>query len=166
MDPFISEAIKKNVHWSGTEWLVGLFLILGVMVASVQILRRDWSGMLILHLVVLLFVFVSISLFSGRIEGYTQGVAVNFYKSLRGQDVYVNALGYKSFSHLFYFDKQPSGEDDSIERLMSDKLNRDAYFVMQLNKKDYFLERYPELEIIREKDGYVFTVKRARPLGP
>ena len=166
IDPFIREAVQRNVHWSGYEWLVGLFLILGVIVASVQILRRDWSGMLILHLVVLLFVFVSISLFSGRIEGYSQRVAIKFYKSLRGQDVYVNTLGFKSYSHLFYFDKQPSDEDDSIERLMTDQLDRDAYFVMQVNKKDIYLERYPELEVILEKDGYLFTVRRAGPTDP
>ena len=163
MDPFIREAIKRNVHWSGYEWLVGLFLILGVIVALVQILRRYWSGMLVLHLVVLLYVFFSVSLFSGRIEGYSQRVAIKFYKSLRGQDVYVNTLGFKSYSHLFYFDKQASDEDDSIERLMTDQLDRDAYFVMQLNKKDIYMERYPELEIILEKDGYVFTVRRAGP---
>jgi len=166
IDPFIEEAIKRNVHWSGYEGLIGVFLILGVIVALVQILRRYWSGMLVLHLVVLLFVFFSVSLFSGRIEGYSQRVAIKFYKSLRGQDVYVNTLGFKSYSHLFYFDKQPSDEDDSIERLMTDQLDRDAYFVMQLNKKDIYLERYPELEIILEKDGYVFTVRRAGSSDP
>ena len=146
--------------------LSGLFLILGVIVASVQILRRDWSGMLILHLVVLLFVYASISLFTGRVEGYNQRVAIKFYKSLRGQDVYVNTLGFKSYSHLFYFDKQPGEEDDSLERLMTDQLDRDAYFVMKVNKKAMFLERYPELEVLNEKDGYVFTVRRAAPIDP
>ncbi len=166
IDPFFREALQRNVHWSGYEWLVGLFLILGVIIASVQILRRDWSGMLILHLVVLVFVFVSISLFSPRIEAYSQRVAIKFYKSIRGQDVYVNTLGFKSYSHLFYFDKQPTEEDDSIERLMTDQLDRDAYFVMQINKKDMYLERYPELEVLLEKDGYLITVKRAGPSDP
>jgi uncharacterized membrane protein YiaA len=166
VDPFFREAIQRNVHWSGYEWLAGLFLLIGVLAASVQILRRDWTGMLILHLVVLLFVFVSISMFSGRIEGYNQRVAIKFYKSLQGQDVFVNTLGFKSYSHLFYFDKQPSDEDDSIERLMTEELDRDAYFVMKVNRKDFFLERYPELEILREKDGYVFTVRRAGPRDP
>lgn len=166
LDPFLREAIKREVHWSGYEWLVGLFLFIGVVAACVQILRRDLSGMLILHLVVLLFVFFSISMFSGRIEGYNQRVAIKFYKSLRGQDVYVNTLGFESYSHLFYFDKQPTEEDDSIERLMSGALDRDAYFVIKRNKKDAYLERYPGLEIILEKDGYVFTVRRAGPTDP
>jgi 4-amino-4-deoxy-L-arabinose transferase-like glycosyltransferase len=166
IDPFTAASLQRDVHWSGYEWLVGLFLILGVIAASVQILRRDWSGMLILHLVVLLFVFVSISLFSPRVEGYNQRVAIKFYKSLRGQDVYVNTLGFKSYAHLFYFDKQPGEEDDSIERLMTDQLDHDAFFVIKLNKKAYYLERYPDLEVLLEKDGYVFTVRRAEPKAP
>lgn len=164
--PFATEALQRDVNWSGYEWLVGLFLILGVVVALVQILRRDWSGMLILHVVVLLFVFASISLFTDRVEGYSQRVAIKFYQSLRGQDVYVNVLGFKSYAHLFYFDKQPSDEDDSLERLMSGELDRDAYFVINVNKKDIYLERYPELEVLMEKDGYLFTVRRAAPLNP
>jgi hypothetical protein len=33
---------------------------------------------------------------------------------------------------------------------------------MRVDKKDIFLERYPQLEVILERDGYVFTVKRVR----
>jgi 4-amino-4-deoxy-L-arabinose transferase-like glycosyltransferase len=166
LGPFARAALQRDVHWSGYEFFIGLFLILGVIVASVQILRRDRSGMMILHLVVLLFVFASTSVFTERVEAYTQRVAIKFYKSLRGQDVYVNALGFKSYAHLFYFEKPPSKEDDSLERLMNDELEKDAYFVMQVNKKEIFLERYPELEVLLEKDGYLFAVRRAVPSGP
>ncbi len=163
---FARAALPRDVHWSGYELFIGLFLIFGVIVASVQILRRDRSGMLILHLVVLLFVFASTSVFTERVEGYTQRVAIKFYKSLRGQDVYVNALGFKSYAHLFYFEKPLSREDDGLEHLMNDELEKDAYFVMKVNKKEIFLERYPELEVILEKDGYLFAVRRAAPSGP
>ncbi len=161
LDPFISGALQRDVHWSGYEWLIGPFLILGVAIASIQILRRDLRGMLILHIVVLLFVTASIYTFTGRIEGYSQRAAIKFYKGLKGQDVYVNTLGFKSYAHLFYFDKQPGGQIDSIEQLMEQDLDRDAYFVIRVDKKDRYLERYPELEVLHEKDGYVFTVKRA-----
>jgi hypothetical protein len=73
----------------------------------------------------------------------------------------VNTLGFKSYAHLFYFDKQPTDEDDSIEKLMSEDLNKDAYFIIRLDKKERYLDLYAGLEILHEKDGYVFTVKRA-----
>jgi len=163
---FTRAAVQRDVHWSGYEMFIGIFLILGVTVSAVQILRRDRRGMLILHLVVLLYVFASLTVFTSRVEGYSQRVAIKFYQSLKGQDVYVNALGFKSFAHLFYFEKAPSQEDDSLERLMNDELKKDAYFVIKVNKKEAYLERYPELEVILEKDGYVFAVRRAAPSGP
>ena len=43
---------------------------------------------------------------------------------------------------------------------------KDAYFVIKVNKSDVYLERYPELEVVMEKDGYVFAVRRAAPSGP
>ena len=163
---FTRASLQRDVHWSGYEWLIGLFLILGVSLASVQILRRDRRGLLILHLVVLLYVFATLIVFTERVENYSQRVAVKFYQSLKGQDVYVNTLGFGSFSHLFYFEKPPSEEDDSLERLMNDELKKDAYFVLKVNRKEVYLERYPALEVILEKDGYVFAVRRAVPSDP
>ncbi|MEN8202280.1 MAG: glycosyltransferase family 39 protein [Bacteroidota bacterium] len=161
LDPFIRAALQRDVHWSGYEWIIGMFLMLGVIAACIQIFRRNWSGMFILHMVVLLFVTASLYTFTPRVEGYTQRAAIKFYKGLKGQDVYVNTLGFKSYAHLFYFDKQATGEDDSVEKLMSEDLEKDAYFVIRMDKKEKYLERYPELEVLHEKDGYVFTVKRA-----
>ena len=161
LDPFTREAIQRDVHWSGYEWLIGPFLIVGVVIACIRILRRDSSGMLILHLVMLLFVTASLYTFTGRIEGYTQRAAIKFYQGLKGQEVYVNTLGYKSFAHLFYYDKQPGEPGPGVDQLMEEALDRDAYFVIRVDKKERYLERYPELEVLLEKDGYVFTVKRA-----
>lgn len=161
LNPFTRGALQRDVHWSGYEWLIGLFLILGTCVAAVQILRRNTRGMLILHIVVLLFVTASIYLFTGRIEGYTQRAAIKFYKGLKGQEVYVNPLGFKSYSHLFYFDKQPGEKDLSVQELMEEELERDAYFVIRKDEKEHYLKKYPVLEVLHEKDGYVFTVKRA-----
>lgn len=163
--PFTREAIQRDVHWSGYEWLIGAFLMAGVVVASIQILRRNVSGMLVLHVAVLLYSTAAIYTFTERVEGYTQRTAIKFCQGLKGQDVYINPLGYKSFAHLFYFDKQPPEVDDSRERLLTGPLEKDAYFIMRVDKKEQYLEQYPELEVIQERGGYVFTVRRAEPAG-
>ena len=49
---------------------------------------------------------------------------------------------------------------------MTGQLDRDAYFVIHVNKEEFYLERYPELEVILEKDGYLFAVRRAGPSDP
>jgi 4-amino-4-deoxy-L-arabinose transferase-like glycosyltransferase len=162
MDPFTAGALTRDVHWSGFEWLVGVFLLTGVIFASVQILRRNTGGMLTLHLVVLLFVTTSLYLFTGRIEGYTQRAAIRFYQNLRGQAVYVRPMGFASYSHLFYFDKQPGEPKMNVEEMMHNELDRDAYFVIRLDDKDRFMERYPELELLYIRDGYAFAVKKSK----
>jgi 4-amino-4-deoxy-L-arabinose transferase-like glycosyltransferase len=161
INPFTRVAIQRDVHWSGYEWIIGAVLILGVMVSSIQVLRRNVSGLLILHLTVLLFSTASIYTFTERIEGYTQRSAIKFYQGLKGQEVFLNTLGFKSFAHLFYFEKPPSSLDESRERLLNEELDRDAYFVMRIDKKDQILDLYPQLEELYERNGYVFTVKRA-----
>ena len=45
--------------------------------------------------------------------------------------------------------------------MLKHETGRDAYFVIKVDKKEQFLERYPELKVLREKNGYVFTVKKA-----
>ncbi len=163
LDEFTRSALQAEVHWSGYEWLIGIFLLAGITFSLIQILRRNPVGMVLLHVVTLLFVAASMYLFTDRIEGYTQRTAVKFFKELKGRDVYVNTLGYKSYAHLFYFGKQPpeDPEKDRAEWLLNHVPDKDAYFVIRVDKKEQYLERYPELEVLREKNGFVFTVKRA-----
>jgi len=45
---------------------------------------------------------------------------------------------------------------------MENDVARDAFFVIRIDEKEKYLERYPQLEVILERDGFVFTVKRVR----
>jgi 4-amino-4-deoxy-L-arabinose transferase-like glycosyltransferase len=165
LDAFTRHALQADVHWSGTEWLIGVVMLAGATFSAIQILRRNPGGMIILHGVSLIFVSASILIFTGRIEGYTQRAAIEFYEGLKGRDVYVNTLGYKSYAHLFYFGKHPpeEPEKDDVQWLLDNETEKDAYFVMKVDKKQQILEKYPGLEVLYEKNGYVFTLKKAVP---
>jgi hypothetical protein len=79
----------------------------------------------------------------------------------------VNTLGFKSYAHLFYFDKQPAepGTDDSVKNLLENPQQKDAFFVMKVDKREHYLTIYPDLEVLYEKSGFVFTIKRASGLN-
>jgi len=162
LNDFTREAIQRDVHWSGYEWLIGVFLIVGVVYSLIRISRRSSHGMLTLHLTVMIFVTSTIYVFTEHLEGYLQRDAIKFYKGLRGQDVYVRSMGFQSYSHLFYFEKPPGEPTPSVEELMNNELDKDAYFVIRIDEKAHYLECYPELEVILEKDGFVFALKHAR----
>lgn len=155
---FRQQALMADVHWTGYEVLPGIFLLLGTIVSLVLVVRRDVRGMVLLHVVSLVFVFSTISLIAPRVEQYGQGAVIEFYKELKGQDVYVNTLGFKSYAQLFYFDKQPvRPEADDLEWLMSPERDKEAFFVIKAHLKEEYLQKYPQLTVLYEKNGFVFT---------
>jgi len=164
LDMFRIEALDASVHWSGLEILPGIFLLAGTVFSLLLVIRREARGMLLLHLITLLFVFSSITLIAPKVEQYGQGAVIEFYEDLSGQDVYVNTLGFKSYAQLFYFKKLPvRPEAEDTEWLMSDELDKDAYFVIKAHLKDKYMEKYPRLDILYEKNGFVFV--RIKPLN-
>ncbi len=160
---FRQEALAANVNWSGLEILPGVLLLVGTISGILWIFRRDIKGMLIIHLSTLVFMYLIIILVAPKADEYGQKAANSFYKDMAGKDVYVNTLGFKSYAQLFYFQKQPERpEAADIDWLMSSACDRDAYFVTKAHLKDKYLELYPRLEVLYEKNGFVFTkVKKA-----
>ncbi|RPI42595.1 MAG: glycosyl transferase, partial [Bacteroidetes bacterium] len=51
LDEFTRGAIEAKVHWSGYEWIIGVLFFLGLAFSAIQLLRRNPSGPVILHLV-------------------------------------------------------------------------------------------------------------------
>ena len=71
-------------------------------------------------------------------------------------------LGFKSYAHLFYSRKMPP-EDGTVpgrEELLTGKIDKPAYFVMKVNRAGKYLDKYPQLEKINEKNGFVFAIRK------
>ena len=110
----------------------------------------------------MLFTFFTMALIVPKVERYSQNAAIEFYKDLEGKDVYVNTLGFKSYAKYFYFKKPNQGvKSGDLNYLLQRDIDKDAYFVCKNFKKDGYLKKYPELEVLYEKNGFVF-LKRHR----
>ncbi|NQW76062.1 MAG: glycosyltransferase family 39 protein, partial [Cytophagales bacterium] len=93
-----------------------------------------------------------------KIEGYTQATPIDFYIAKSGQKVYVETIGFKSFAHLLYFQKQagsPSGE----ELMNRSSVDRPTFFVMKSDAEDRF-KYHPNLILINEENGFLFFKHR------
>ncbi|MFW6327894.1 MAG: glycosyltransferase family 39 protein, partial [Bacteroidota bacterium] len=79
-----------------------------------------------------------------------------------GKDVYVETLGFKSYAHLFYSRKYPprNGQVPSREFMLNGDIEKPAYFVMKNIKAEKYLNEYPNLEKIKEKNGFVFAIRK------
>ena len=161
-DEFALGNIRADVFWSGFESLAGVVLMAGLILflfnSSVKNFRK---GILYLFISSVLFVYLSILIITPRIEKYSQNAAIEFFKNLRNKDVYVGTIGYKSYAHLFYTEKEMPVNRKSydMEWLLSGDIDKKAYFSMKTDKKDKLLQEYPELKVLYEKNGFVFCVR-------
>jgi hypothetical protein len=99
-----------------------------------------------------------------KIERYTQGAAIDFYESKRGQDVYVHVLGFKSYAHLFYFQKpisKVSAEKGEAyeDWLLNGKIDKPVFFVTKFDRYEEY-RNHPNLELIKEENGFIFLKRR------
>ena len=94
-----------------------------------------------------------------KIEGYSQHAAIEFYKEKQTENCYVKTLGFKSYAHLFYTKKQIPANDDSHNELwlLTGNIDKPVYFVMKNTSAKKYLDTYPQLKLLYEKNGFVFA---------
>ncbi|MFW5820081.1 MAG: ArnT family glycosyltransferase [Bacteroidota bacterium] len=161
-DPFALANLKANVNWTGYEMLIGIIFFL-IMIVSLFILRKTKLRITAIFISTMIFTYASILFITPRIEGYTQRAAIEFYKGLQEEDVYVSTLGFKSYAHLYYSRIQPWEDPRATENewLLNGDIDKPAYFVFKIQHKMRYLKEYPQLEFLYEKNGFVFT-KRSK----
>ena len=152
-DPFAAANLEASVHWPWILLFIGIGFVIAVIISLYLLNRSRKWGLRLLFISSSLFVFLVMTLVTPRIEGYTQRAAIEFFKSISSEKAYITTLGYKSYAHLFYGNVNPpegltaAGSDF----LLKGEIDRDAYFVFKINRKERYLKEYPFLELLYEK---------------
>ncbi len=156
-DPFAVGNLQATVNWSGAEGLGGLLLIIGV-ILFLKYRKQAVKAAMLIYGATLLFISITLILVIPRVEGYTQRAAIEFYQSVAKEDAYIKTLGFKSYAHLFYGEKQipDTPLSNNTEWLMTGDTDKTIYFVSKIQRKERYLREYPQLEILYEKNGFVF----------
>lgn len=163
-DPFAVACLGADGGWKGYEFIAGFILLLG---AAVFIAL--WKRKMLIHALIsfftftCLFIFLAIVLVTPRVEQYSQNAAIEFFKSVSDEDAYLKTLGYKSYAHLFYGKIKPHDNtmSDNTEWLLTGDTDKTAYFAFKITSREKYLEKYPELTVIYEKNGFVFSRRNA-----
>jgi hypothetical protein len=68
---------------------------------------------------------------------------------------------------LYYGSIRPGGNEKSsdLNWLLSGEIDKPAYFVMKINRKHRYLKEFPEMELLYEKNGFVFTKRSENKLN-
>jgi hypothetical protein len=105
----------------------------------------------------------AVSSIAPRIEKYSQHAAIEFFQSLKGQDVYVDTYGYKSYAPYFYSAVRPGNRQESRDDkwLMTGPVDKPTYLVIRINKKDQILKEHGDkVTVLYEKNGFVFLRRK------
>lgn len=153
-DPFGKANIQVAVVW---PWWLCLFG-LGYIAASIFIFIKNKTASI--FYVTTILIFVAMVFFVPRIERYSQGSAIDFYKTLKGNNVAVEVSGFKSYAQYFYSNKMPCNPPClDKEKMLYGKMNIDVYIVTKINKAEQFQQEHLDFIKIKEAGGFVFFLK-------
>jgi hypothetical protein len=156
-DQMALEAIKMPVEWTGSEISVGCFYLSTLILAMIYHYRAPVIGACILFVSTLITVQFTMYMIVPKVEAHVQGGVIDFYKSLKGQDVYVESIGFKSYADLFYAEKKPDNSIKSLDHqwLLHGDIDKPTYLVRKINRAKE-MEARPDLIKLGSKNGYVF----------
>lgn len=142
-DPFAEASLMNPaIEWAGWEFLIGVFYLLMVLVSAWFFFQKFMiRGLITISLSTGLCLMLYLNAVIPKIEGYTQRPAIEFFKELQGEDVYVTTLGYKSYAHYFYARIQPPLPNDGLTQFKADLLrqfNAESYNGLSQESKASF----------------------------
>ena len=78
--------------------------------------------------------------------------------------MYIQVLGFKSYAHLFYFQKPesklPQQKDGEYENwLLNGKVDKPVFFITKIDRFDEYRNN-SNLEVIKEENGFVFLKRK------
>lgn len=162
-DAFAVGNMKAAVHWTGMESLGGIILLAGLIYFGRYSLKKNILAHRILLCSSLACVTLLTLMVTPRIEGYSQRAAIEFYEDLSDKNAYVYSLDFFSYAPLFYAKRQPSENPKvyDIQWLLSGDIDKDAYFAVKVDDLATNMEKYPTLQFLYGKNGFVFLKRKA-----
>ncbi len=190
-DDFAVASLSTKVEWGGYEFLAGLIFLIGALFFLIRFYKRSMEKEAIgLFLTTTLTIWLLMLMITPKIEQYSQGPAIEFYENLQGNDCYVETIGFKSYAYMFYTNRQPAHnswamlcyikENEkrmakeghaavfsfnlmSMNWMLSEKIDKPAYFAIKVNEADDMLKSHPGLKEIYRKGGFAFLKREPEP---
>jgi 4-amino-4-deoxy-L-arabinose transferase-like glycosyltransferase len=161
-DPFARANLDAEVVWYGWEAIAGLVLLASVVMGVFLLNKQERVSRAIcwLFMGTATSVLLVMYLYMPKIEPYTQGAAIEFFKSLEGKDCYVHTYAYKSYANLFYPKTQPDTKprldgEEWEQWLLYGDTDKDVYVSSKVMNEEK-LDQIPNLQKLYAKNGFVF----------
>ncbi len=162
-DPFAAQAMQAPVVWNKADYLPGILLLCSSLAGMLLARRAQWkTALFLLFGGTALFVQIALYRFIAKIEHYSQRAAVTFCESKADEEIYISPLYYKSYVHWFYARPKDWPEEAKDTRwLLKGPIDRDAFFIVKTDHRALVEKEHPQLELLYEKNGFVFFKRAA-----
>ncbi len=156
-DPYAVANMQARVHWSGYEFLIGVFMIFALLASFFLIKKKMWRLTAITASMVISMTLAMIVLVP-KVEGYSQHAAISFYQEKAHEDCYVETWGFKSYAQYFYTNKPLPENRKSLDKswLLNGAVDKPVYMVTKITAANEFQQKYPEFIRLYDKNGFVF----------
>lgn len=154
--------LEADPGWNFLHSLIGLFFIVSLFISLLFINKSLQLKIKLLFGSTLLFVYLTMFFILPGAEIISQHAVIEFIKEKSKEDVYLHSF-YKSYAVLFYSQQEIPMNKQIFDTkwLTSGDIDKDVYFVMRIDKKEDVLNKYSEVKVIYEKNGYVFCKRSA-----
>jgi hypothetical protein len=157
-DKFAIACLDNPVHWSGYEFLLGIGYGCAAAVSLIFFARRRHvAGVAALFGSSAVCLFLFMYIFAPKIEQFSQGGPVAFYKAHADSSVYVRSL-FKSYTDLFYSRKrlsEPSQSHD-LNWLLRGPIDKPACFVARVTQSKPYEDSTLHLVKLASEYGFVY----------
>lgn len=162
-DAFARGNIGAPVEWSLLDTLPGLISLGATVAAGILVFRRQRvPSMLALFGGTMLTMFLFLPMVVPKVHEHTQGSMVRFFRTQGSHDVYVRAIGFRSYAQYFYAAQRIDqssrhvgvAPEDFEKWLLTGPIDKPAYFICKTN--DVPAYRAILGTEYGEENGYVF----------
>lgn len=158
-DPFAVENLQANIHWSGWEFIPGVFLLIILVLFFVWIKKKELEKAIYL-LFIGTAVYIQITLFFliGRIEGYSQRANIEFWQSHAKEDCYMTTFSYKSFTQYFYGEMKwhPNKNYPNTDWLTKGAIDKPVYISCRVEDKKWLEQQLKDAIFLYNSNGFYF----------
>ena len=182
-DPFAEASLNIDLGFTGFEFIIGLIYLGGLILAFVYLTKKLHTKFLYVISISAGITLLGYSIFVvPKIERFSQGPAIDFYKEKSSEDAYLTTLWFKSYAHYYYGKVKPCKETDYISTikqnyveslqessdfnvidlntqvnnwLLNGDIDKKTYFVTKINRREE-MKKFKDIIFIKNTGGFDF----------
>lgn len=158
-DQFAVENLQANVHWSGWEFLPGLWAIIVLALFFIWSKQKEFiKAFYVLFAGTAIYMQISLFFLIKRIEGYTQRANIEFFQSHANEDCYLTTFAYLSYTLYFYGEvkPQPNIKASYPAWLLAGDIDKPVYISCRTENKGNFEKIVKDAVFLYSSNGFYF----------